>query len=198
MTIISILWARIPLKRWSSHHNQQKSSKCSAAAPKSLQSCLTLCDPIDGSPPGSAIPGILQARTLEWVAISFSNAWKWKVKVKSLSRARLLATLWTAAYQAPPSMGFSRQEHWSRVPLYLDAISKKTEWSLCFQEFNLWCCVYKVTTSPNHTLPPRNLLLTPIFLKIFFIFTIFKAFVEFVKYFCCSYSDFLASSHVGS
>ena len=86
-------------------------------AAKSLQSCLTLCDPIDGSPPGSPIPGILQARTLKWVAISFSNAWKWKVKVKSLSLARLLATPWTAAYQAPPSMGFSRQEYWSGVPL---------------------------------------------------------------------------------
>ena len=85
-----------------------------AAAAKLLQSCLTLCDPIDGSPP---IPGILQAKTLEWVAISFSNAWKWKVKVKSLSRVWLLATPWTAAYQAPPSMGFSRQEYWSGVPL---------------------------------------------------------------------------------
>ena len=83
----------------------------------SLQSCPTLCDPIDRSPPGSSIPGILQARTLEWVAISFSNAWKWKLKVKSLSRVRLLATPWTAAYQAPPSMGFSRQEYWSGVPL---------------------------------------------------------------------------------
>ena len=81
-----------------------------AAAAKSHQSCPTLCDPIDGSPPGFPVPGILQARTLEWVAISFSNAWKWKVKVKSLSCARLLATPWTAAYQAPPSMGFSRQE----------------------------------------------------------------------------------------
>ena len=88
-----------------------------AAAAKSLQSCLTLCDAIDGSPPGSPVPGILQARTLEWVAISFSNAWKWKVKVKSLSRLRLLVTPWTAAYQAPPSMGFSRQEYWSGVPL---------------------------------------------------------------------------------
>ena len=84
---------------------------------KSLQSCPTLCDPIDGSPPGSAIPGILQARILEWVVISFSNAWKRKVKVKLLSRVRLLATPWTAAYQAPPSMGFSRQEYWSGVPL---------------------------------------------------------------------------------
>ena len=88
-----------------------------AAAAKSLQSCLTLCDPIDGSPPGSPVPGILQARTLEWVAISFSSAWKWKVKVKSLSRVRLLATPQTAAYQAPPSMGFSRQEYRSGVPL---------------------------------------------------------------------------------
>ena len=78
-----------------------------AAAAKSLQSCPTLCDPIDGSLPGSTIPGILQARTLEWVAISFSNEWKWKVKMKSLSRVRLLATPWTAAYQAPLSMGFS-------------------------------------------------------------------------------------------
>ena len=75
-------------------------------AAKSLQSCPILCDPVDSSPPGFPVPGILQARTLEWVAISFSNAWKWKVKVKSLSRARLLATPWTAAYQAPPSMGF--------------------------------------------------------------------------------------------
>ena len=88
-----------------------------AATAKSLQSCPTLWDPIDGSPPGSAIPGILQARTLEWVAISFSRAWKWKVKVKSLSHIRLLVTPWTAAYQAPPSMGFSRQEYWSGVPL---------------------------------------------------------------------------------
>ena len=84
---------------------------------KSLQVCPTLCDPIDGSPSGSLVPGILQARTLEWVAISFSNAWKWKVQGKSLSRVRLLATPWTAAHQAPPSMGFSRQECWSGVPL---------------------------------------------------------------------------------
>ena len=92
-------------------------SAAAAAAAKLLQSCLTLCDPIDGSPPGSPVPGIIQARTLEWVAISFSNAWKWKVKVKSLSRVRLLATPWAAAYQAPLSMGFSRQEYWSGVPL---------------------------------------------------------------------------------
>ena len=87
-----------------------------AAAAKVLQSCPTLLDPIDGSPPGSTVPGILQARTLEWVAISFSNAWKWKVKVKSLSHVWLLATPWTAAYQAPLSMRFSRQEYWSGVP----------------------------------------------------------------------------------
>ena len=82
--------------------------KCihSAAAAKLLQWCLTLCDPIDGSPPGSPVPGILQARTLEWVAISFSSAWKWKVKGKLVSHARPLATPWTAAYQAPLSMDF--------------------------------------------------------------------------------------------
>ena len=84
---------------------------------KSFQPCPTLCDPIDGSPPGFPVLGILQARTLEWVAISFSNARKWKVKVKSLSRVRPSATPWAAAFQAPPSMGFSRQEYWSGVPL---------------------------------------------------------------------------------
>ena len=83
-------------------------SSAAAAAARSLQSCPTLCDPIDGSPPGFTIPGILQARILEWVAISFSNAWKWKVKVQLLSRVWLFATPWTAAHQAPPSMGFSR------------------------------------------------------------------------------------------
>ena len=88
-----------------------------AAAAKSLRLWPTLWDPIDGSPPGFPIPGILQARTLEWVAISFSNAAKWKVKVKSLSRVRLFATPWTVAYQAPLSMGFSRQEYWIGLPL---------------------------------------------------------------------------------
>ena len=94
-----------------------------AAAAKSLQSCPTLCDPIDGSPPGSPVPGILQARTLEWVAISFPgchfllHARKWKVKVKLLSRVQLSVTPWTAACQAPLSMGFARQEYWSGVPL---------------------------------------------------------------------------------
>ena len=110
---------------WATNHlllfcGAQGSHHTWAAAPdaaKSLRLCPTLWDPIDGRPPGSPVPGILQARTLEWVAISFSSAWKWKVKVKSLSRVRLLATPWTAAHQVPPSLGFSRQEYWSRVPL---------------------------------------------------------------------------------
>ena len=105
----------------------------SNVAAKSLQLCLTLCDPIDGSPPGSPVPGILQARTLEWVAISFSNAWKWRMKVKSLSNVWLLATPWTAAYQAPPPVGFSRQEYWSGVPLpsiafYRDQVTRYRFW----------------------------------------------------------------------
>ena len=91
------------------------SAAAAAAAAKSLQSCPTLCDPIDSGPPVSPDPGILQARTLEWVAISFSSAGKGKVKVKSLSRVRLFTTPWSAAHQAPPSMGFSRQEYWSGV-----------------------------------------------------------------------------------
>ena len=107
LEMLSHLWTRSP-----------EFSLCTAAAAaKSLQSCPTLCDPIDGSPPGSPVPGILQARTQEWVAISFSNAWKWKVKGNSLSCVQPLATPWTAAYQAPPPMGFSRQEYWSGVPL---------------------------------------------------------------------------------
>ena len=101
-------------------HLRMFTTVTATATAKSLQSCLTLCDPIDSSPPGSPVLGILQARTLEWVAISFSNAWKWKVKVNSLSRVRPSVTLWTAAYQAPPSMGFSRQEYWSGVPVKKD------------------------------------------------------------------------------
>ena len=107
----NILWNLLPTFFRSSEY---LACKAAAATAKSLQSCPTLCDPIDGSPSGYSIPGILQARTLEWVAISFSNAWKWKVK--SLSRFLLLVTPWTAAYQAPLSMGFSRQEYWSGVP----------------------------------------------------------------------------------
>ena len=94
-----------------------------AAAAKSCQLCPTLCYPINGSPIGSSVPGILQARTLKWVAISFSSAWKWKVKAKSLSRVWLLVTPWTIAYQAPPSMGFCRQEYWSGAPLPSTSLS---------------------------------------------------------------------------
>ena len=100
---------------WLSQLNSRTAAAATAA--KSLQSCPTLCDPIDGSPPGSPIPGILQTRTLEWVPVSFSNAWKWKVKVKSLSHVQLLAAPWTAAHQAPLSVGFSRQEYWSGEPV---------------------------------------------------------------------------------
>ena len=110
---MSVLMFLLSMKKKLSRLLLQRSS----AAAMSLQLCPTLCDLIDGSPPGSHIPGILQARTLEWVAISFSNAGKWKVKVKSLSRVRLLATPWTAAHQAPLSMGFCRQEYWSGLPL---------------------------------------------------------------------------------
>ena len=123
-------WNSVDSRRWQSAQmwlprNQvnclceckTKRRKYAAAAAKLLQSCPTLCNPRDGSLPGSPVPGILQARTLEWVAISFSNAWKWKVKVKLLSHVRLLVTPWTAAYKALPSMGFSRQEYWSGVPL---------------------------------------------------------------------------------
>ena len=100
---------------WRDSSFSQHIINCTAAA-KLLQSCPTLCDPIDGSLPGSSVPGILQARTLEWVAFSFSNAWKWKVKGKLPSHVQLFTTPWTAAHQAPPSMGFSRQEYWSGVP----------------------------------------------------------------------------------
>ena len=110
--------------------------------------CPTLCDPIDDSPPSSTVPGILQARTLEWVAISFSNAWKWKVKVKLLSHVRLSVTPWTAAYQAPPSMVFSRQEYWSGVPLpsphtRLDLFKTTLKFfsSLYFIIINIWICI---------------------------------------------------------
>ena len=108
---------RLILRLETSFISSRTPAAAAPAAAKSLQSCPTLCDPTDGSPPGSPIPGILQARTLEWVAISFSSAWKWKVKVKSLSHVWLFMTPWTAAHQAPPSMGFSRQGYWSGVPL---------------------------------------------------------------------------------
>ena len=117
------------------------------AAAKSLQSCPTLCDPIDGSPPGSPVPGILQARTLEWVAISFSNAWKWKMKVKSPSRVQLSATPWTAAYQAPPSMGVSRQEYWSGVPLPSPFLYTSNFKNVSFQHYaTIWWPTKNVVT----------------------------------------------------
>ena len=119
-------WLKV-LLGWVDHGSTLQKDSAAAAATESLQSCPTLCDPIVSSPPGPAIPGILLARTLEWVAISSSNAWKWKVKVKSLSCVRLLATPWTAAYQSPLTMGFSRQEYWSGVPL--------PDSSIC----HLWC-----------------------------------------------------------
>ena len=98
---------------WNKKKIKALGRKAAAVAAKLFQSCQTLCNPIDSSPPGSSIPGILQARTLEWVAIPFFSAWKWKVKVKLLSCVRLLATPWTAVYRAPPTMGFSRQEYWN-------------------------------------------------------------------------------------
>ena len=111
-----------------------------ATAAKSLQSCPTLCIPIDGSPLGSAIPGILQARTLKWVAISFSNAWKWKGKVKSFSHVWLFTTPWTAAYQAPPSMGFSRPEYWSGFWLFalLWNVAHQVPLFLVFSQWENW------------------------------------------------------------
>ena len=110
-------------------------------------SCPTLCDPIDCSPPGSPVSGILQARTLEWVAISFSNAWKWKVKVKSLSRA---------AYQVPPPMGFSRQEYWSRVTLSLSYFGLSLQSSPCRKKdrpcnCNCSCCLIELSVAYSHS-----------------------------------------------
>ena len=106
-------------------------------AAKSLQLCPTLCNPIDGSPPGAPVLGILQARTLEWVAISFSSVWKWKVKGKSLSRVWLSATPWTAAYQALLSMVFSRQEYWGGVPLLYPSIPLGVCSNSCLSSW--WC-----------------------------------------------------------
>ena len=147
-------WTELILSRCGSwcpqiinNSKHRRSLTTAAAAAKSLQSCLTLCDPIDGSPPGSTVPGVLQARTLEWVAISFSNAGKWKVKGKLLSRVRLLATPWTVAHQAPPSMGFSRQEcpsltteHHKNITIvkilkhcenYQNVTQTQSEWAKC-------------------------------------------------------------------
>ena len=131
-------WNKKTLAPWKKSYEQP-------AAAKSLQSCLTLCDPIDVSPSGSPIPGVLQARTLEWVAISFSNTWKWKGKVKSLSRTRLSVTPWTTAYQTPPSMGFPRQEYWSGVPLTnRDSILKSRDITLTTNVHLLKATVFPV------------------------------------------------------
>ena len=146
-----------------------------AAAAKSLQSCPTLYNPIDGSPPGSAVPGILQARTLEWVAISFSSAWKGKVKVQLLSRVWLLATPWTAACQAPPSMGFSRQEYWSGVPLPSPELESMELQKLC------WSSSRTLKDSPNQK--------SPFLLKLFILvtfYTDYKKKVDFIKYWLCT------------
>ena len=113
----SCVWLTIKIQIKVEGPQKVAAAAAAATAAKSLQSCLTLYNTIDGSPLGSSVPGILQARILECPAISLSNEWKWKVKMKSLSHARLFATPWTAAYQAPPSMGFSRQKYWSGVPL---------------------------------------------------------------------------------
>ena len=142
-------------EKWCGFLSQVKAA-ASAAAAKSLQSCPTLCDPIDGSSPGSPVPGILQARTLEWFVISFSNAWKWKVKVKSLSRVRPSATPWTAALQAPPSMGFSRQEYWSGLPY-----SQRISFGRCFGKFRQslkvrTCYLLRVEVSSRLSFQPWN------------------------------------------
>ena len=118
-----------------------------AAAAKSLQSCLTLCDPTDSSPPGAPVPGILQARTLEWVAISFPNAWKWKVKVKLLSRVQLFVTPWTAAYQAPPSMGFSRQEYWEWGAIAFSILTDDCDTIPLMEETGFWWFTVKSKTT---------------------------------------------------
>ena len=138
---------------WNYSETKSNEYLAAVAAAKLLQLCPTVCDPIDGSPLASSVPGILQARILEWVAISFSNAWKWKVKVKSLSRARLLGTPWTTAYQASSSMEFSRQEYWSGLPLpspneYLRALYSFVDIAVrkCFC---IWRC--SITFSSTHT-----------------------------------------------
>ena len=137
------------------------------AAANSIQSCPTLCNPIDSLLPGSPVPGILQARTLEWVAISFSNAWEWKVKGKSLSRVRLLATPWTAAHQAPLSMGFSREESWSGVPLpsphESGPLYKKGAWCMrdAFHQCNhLYYQKHEFTKPHSYTMPHALLIST--------------------------------------
>ena len=144
--MFSFLWWFV-LYLWKNKNSKiQHFNNVIAAAAKSHQLCPTLCDPIDGSPPGFSIPGILQARTLEWVAIAISNAWKWKVKVKSLSRVRLFGTPWTAAHQAPPPVGFSRQEYWSGVPSPSPILEG---WIFCLLSFCLHSGPAKMTLSTS-------------------------------------------------
>ena len=138
------------------------------------QSCPTLSDPMDCSLPGSSVHGIFQARVLEWGAIAFSSAWKWKVKVKSLCRVRLLATPWTAAYQAPPSMGFSRQEYWSGVPFsYFSQpnIPCKKNTNLCTQD-SYWVTIYFLLSNNVYIVQQqksRSILETSVFSIFFFV-----------------------------
>ena len=152
MTVTKIPFRVLSLLPWS-HTWEWHGWTAAVAAAKSPQSCLTLCDPIDGSPPGSPVPGILQARTLEWVAISFSSARKWKVKGKSHSCVRLFATPWTTAHQAPPPMGFSRQEYWSGVPLPspMDELPGLIQPSLSTISYNLGFC--QVWAAQSDTTP---------------------------------------------
>ena len=131
----SFILLKFPLQYYLNKPQNTLVQHPAAAAAKSLQSCPTLCDPIDGIPPGSPIPGIFQPRTLEWVAISFSNAWKWKVKVKSLSCVWLFTIPWPAAHQAPPSMGFSRQEYWSGCHCLL-------RYSILAMLYKMWSLLY--------------------------------------------------------
>ena len=137
-------------------------------AAKSLQLYLTLCDPIDGRPPGSPVPGILQARILEWVAISFSNAWKGKVKVKSLSPVGLLATPWTAAYQVPPSHGIfkARVLGWGAIALDFLRHQGRAYWNFkaCFFLSISWEEWEGGCKSADRLLYQANYLLSELFL----------------------------------
>ena len=144
-----------PFGFWGEHASVHNSSSA-----KSLQSCPTLCHPIDGSPPGSPVPGIPQARTLEWVAISFSNAWKWKVKGKLLSQVWLFATPWTAAHQAPPSMGFSRQEYWSGVPLPSPIVALKVFYLILL----IFMCLFLTLLKVDKFLGGRKCCLYPFYI----------------------------------
>ena len=147
-----------------------------AAAAKSLQSCPTLYDPIEGSPPGSPIPGILQARTLEWVAISFSNAWRWKVKVKLFSHVRLFETPWSRAYHAPPSMGFSRQEYWSGVPFPSPEVITGLSHSIVFLYF------FALITEKGFLISPSCCLELCILMDISLLFSFAFSFSSFLSY----------------